>query len=256
MSPKKRRKSKTENLIEDLKCPILLRLPPDPVVAPDGAIYDKEAMERHLRTAKRNPDGTVNSPVARTPLNPDAFPLIQMPLIKQHIEKLIDGNMVPSSYVNSWHQDRARLQSLEQAEKGTGDEQYYMGHNYWIGAEGYENDKEVAYMWFMKAHRNESVLGTAAAGSCLLRGEGVRQNIPMGVSMLAFAAHEGSDFAALELGMAHTEHMYEMNDPHMAIFYFKTAADDNCAYPQLSGPSKQHAMLLKLEAEENVHQLK
>lgn len=245
-----------EKFIEDLKCPILQRLPPDPVVAPDGAIYDKEAMERHLRTAKRNSDGTVNSPIARTPLDPTVCPLIRMPIITQHIEKLIDGNMVPRIYVDLWHQDRSRLVALEKAKKGTGDEQYYVGHNYWRGQDGFEKDKQEAYMWFTKAHENGSVRGTAAAGSCLLRGEGARQNIAMGVSMLSVAAHKGSDFAALELVAAHSEHIYNMDDPKTALFYLKMAADDNCACPQLDNRSKTTARLLFLEKSEGVERKK
>lgn len=239
MSRKKKR-SNTEAIVEDLVCPILLRLPPDPVVAPDGYIYDRDAIQRHLETAERNEDGTVNSPMNRTPLKQDC-PLIRVPLYAQHIDKLVDGNLVPLDYANSWQRDKAILACLRKAEHGTGDAQYDIGNNYWRGEGRFEQDAEKAYEWFMKSHKNGCVLGTAAAGTCLLRGEGVAQNIPMGVSMLAMASSQGSDFAALELGSAHAGEDYGIMDKDSARFYLKMAVATDCKYPQMDRLSKAHA---------------
>ena len=63
-----------------------------------------------------------------------------------------------------------------------------------------EDDIPEAYNQYLQAHKLGDALGTAHLGSLLISGEGVNQNIDLGVSLLEDAAKRGCAFACVELG--------------------------------------------------------
>ena len=84
---------------EDWKCPISLDLMFDPVIAEDGKLYDKLAIEHHFEV-RLNRQLNVTSPVTNESIGQR---LVPAPWVKSHIQtKLIDGALVPPEVNENW----------------------------------------------------------------------------------------------------------------------------------------------------------
>ena len=78
-SQKRRKTSAPSDALEELVCPITLELPMDPVMAEDGTIYERSAIEEHLKNSNK-------SPTKNTRMGKKLFASHQ---VKSTIEKLV-----------------------------------------------------------------------------------------------------------------------------------------------------------------------
>ena len=64
--------ARTPNPADDLICPITLELPWDPVMASDGRIYERAAIEKHIQQHQ----GQLRSPMTNLPMSTDLTPAV------------------------------------------------------------------------------------------------------------------------------------------------------------------------------------
>jgi TPR repeat protein len=101
---------------------------------------------------------------------------------------------------------RADNPALELAAKsGMAWAQYKLGNCYYSGGDDYPIDYEKAAIWYEKAAMNGHDKGQLAIGIAYRRGQGVVQNIPLGVSWMRKAAAQGHGLAMYNLSIVYSE---------------------------------------------------
>ena len=101
---------KQKALTDDLICPITFELPFDPVTAEDGRIYERRAIEMHIRLRKNQGGSTcLRSPVTNQVMGDRILPA---PQHKNIIQTLIDSNMITGDLQNQWNQ-RVQAKQVE-----------------------------------------------------------------------------------------------------------------------------------------------
>lgn len=176
----------------DLICPITLELPWDPVMAEDGRIYDRPAIEEHFKKQDARSLMT-NVKVGKL--------LVPAPQIKSLIETLIETGAIDGDLASTWNEkvnEQSMKALLTKAEGGDAQAMHMVGCCYRHGANGFQKDRKLALISYNKAHLAGSVKTTARLGYFLCQGLGCTQ----GVMYLGIAATQGSDYAAFHLGMA------------------------------------------------------
>ena len=237
MSKEKKRKSSSDgqgdhlnNLFEPFICPILKRLPGEPVLGPDGCVCDRDALERARRDFPPDPEeGFVRYPQGHK-ISRHNRTLHPLPQVKEMIQKAFDDNILKGRARREWLKDMKRIALIKEAENGTGEEMYWIGNYYYSGNDEFDfvHDKCKAAKWFQRSHEKDCAMGTAGLGSCFLRGDGVPKNAGIALSLLALALHKGSDFATFELGSACADENFYCRSTSSAIFYLKLIADKKC----------------------------
>ena len=90
--------------LEEHRCPITLELLVDPVVAPDGRLYEREAITRWLDTTNRVVVG--RSPATNRMMVGE---LVAVYPVRNAIEALIEGGCVAASDEAPWQMRRGRM---------------------------------------------------------------------------------------------------------------------------------------------------
>ena len=85
-----------------------------------------------------------------------------------------------------------------------------VARNFYMGLDGFDNDKKKAYEWYKSAHDNGHRQATAWVGKMLLEGDGTEQKIKEGMMLVSYAAVTGSKFATFIIGMAYAEGKHGM----------------------------------------------
>ena len=188
-SQKRRKTSAPSDALEELVCPITLELPMDPVMAEDGTIYERSAIEEHLKNSNK-------SPTKNTRMGKKLFASHQ---VKSTIEKLVGqasrSNSLAKTYNDRIKEQKARDDLVERACSGDVQAMEELASNLSSGKKGFEKDKEEAYSWYKSAASRGSFRSMAKAGKYLLRRDKV-----LALSFLSGAAHQhGSDLACLTL---------------------------------------------------------
>lgn len=80
----------------ELLCPFTQTLPVDPVVADDGRLYERRAIEQWLKEH-------LTSPVTRQPMTARLLPAVQ---IRSLIERLVKSGALPDDESAEWHRER------------------------------------------------------------------------------------------------------------------------------------------------------
>jgi U-box domain/Sel1 repeat len=210
---------------DDLICPITLELPWDPVVASDGRVYDRPAIEEHLECRK----GQLKSPITNKELLllMDSR-LLPAPQIKYLIGTLVEIGVIGGYLASKWNEkvkEQKRVEDLlKKAQGGDAEAMYRVGISYLTGTCGFEEDEKLAVKWFTKSHEAGYVQGTAALGYYLCNGHGVAKCHSTGIAYLGIAAAQGSKYAAYVLGIAWADGKYGMNvNKFEAIYWLEKA---------------------------------
>ena len=74
---------------DELLCPITLALPKHPVVAEDGRVYERHAVQRWLDTSRTSP--TTNLPMGRT--------LVDVPHVRNVVDAIVKSGVLPDDVV-------------------------------------------------------------------------------------------------------------------------------------------------------------
>ena len=115
---------------DELLCPITLELPFDPVMAEDGRVYERYAIEQHI--AQTNKSSTsreaLRSPITNEPMGSRLVSSLQ---IKNLIATLIENNSITGDLADSWkrmeEQKKAADRMLIDAQNGDADAMYFVG---------------------------------------------------------------------------------------------------------------------------------
>ncbi|KAL3934195.1 MAG: hypothetical protein SGARI_003497 [Bacillariaceae sp.] len=211
ISAKKHQKA-LQSILEEFICPITLTLPFEPVMAEDGRVYERKAIEKHIQQAQQS-GVPLKSPISNEYMGPNLFP---SPQIKNAIETAIDsGGEMGGDHVKLWKEQRALKQELEELKRRalTGDVTAAMrlAFRYAHGEmdEVSDQDWDEAGKWWKVASDAGDIPGMAMYGKYL----STRPNrSPMerahGFALLSAAATSGNAWACLTLGQEYAKGEY------------------------------------------------
>lgn len=192
---------------DDLVCPITHELLLDPVIAEDGLMYERQAIQMHFRINQH--EGQFTSPLTRETMGSRLF---AAPQIKNHIDGLVEKGYIRGPEAVKWKQrkqekkDQAKL--IQKAQDGNEDAMLKLASNYYNGDDGFDENNDQAFHWFDAARDAGNIIGQCEAGNMLALGLGVEQNVERGILHLGTAAGRGSRVAAYYLGFALAEGRY------------------------------------------------
>ena len=233
-SPREKKCVEAMNSIaREFICPITHELPIAPVMAKDGVVYERAAIERWFKTKEGNPTSPSTGAVIGTELIP-------APQIRNTIEALVKSGAIDGLEVaTAWKQklaDETKVKELlAKTEGGDGDAMYVLGVWYEYGKNGLAIDKAQARAWYERSAAAGDIRGIAAIGECVLHGIGGSTDTSLGLVLVTeAAATNGSDFAAYTLGKAFFYGNFGLTkDPVRARFWLKKVVDEEYAHKHL-----------------------
>jgi hypothetical protein len=231
---------------DDIVCCITQELPFDPVTAEDGRVYERSAIEQHIKGKTRD---TLRSPTTNEKMGKRLFPAVQY---RNHIQTLIENGVITGNLADIWNtkvQHKKDMEELIQcAESGNANSMKILGHHYLHGAHGFKKDTELGFSWNQRAHLAGDVCGTAVIGHCLSRGIGVAMCHRQGLMYLTMAAAKGSDLAAYWLGQALAGGLYGLPvDTVEAKYWLQHSLSGDCPFSNMLEEYKDKARQKLLE---------
>ena len=223
----RRQKSAVNEAMNEFLCPITFSLPVDPVMAEDGNVYERSAIEEWLKQQRK-------SPVTNLAMGTKLLPALR---VKNMIRAMVTSGALTGDKVDAWKlklkEEEEVAEMLRKAEAGEGAAMYNLGLWYEHGLKGLAKDVAKAFEWFKKSHEAGNVCGTCALGSCYLYGAGVPKCFARGATLLGEAAWRGSKNACYNLGRAYAKGCLGFpKDEKMARRYYSMVASasiENCA---------------------------
>jgi len=221
----RRHKSATEEAFAELVCPITFSLPVDPVMAEDGNVYERSAIEEWLKQQHK-------SPVTNLAMGTKLLPALR---VKNMIRAMVSSGALTGDKVDAWKlklEEEEKVATLRKAEAGDGRAMYNLGVWYERGEKGLANDDAKAFEWYEKSHEAGDASGTGELGGCYVDGVGVPKCLVRGATLLMDAAGRGSKFACVNLGRAYASGLWGFpKDEKMARRYYSMVASaslDDC----------------------------
>jgi hypothetical protein len=222
----RRHKSATEEAFAELVCPITFSLPVDPVMAEDGKVYERSAIEEWLKQQGK-------SPVTNMAMGTRLLPALQ---VKNMIRTMVASGALTGDKVDAWKlklkEEGEVAEWRRKAEAGDGRAMYVLGAWYWLGQKGLAEDKAKAFEWYEKSHEAGYAIGACFLASCYLYGDGVPKCLARGATLMSEAAGRGSNYACFKLGRAYADGVAGFpKDEKMARRFYSTVAsatDDDC----------------------------
>ena len=223
----RRHKSATEEAFAELVCPITFSLPVDPVIAEDGKVYERSAIEEWLKQQRK-------SPVTNLAMGTKLLPALQ---VKNMIRAMVTSGALTGDKVDAWklklEEEEEVAETRRWAEAGEGRAMYNLGVWYELGKKGLAEDFAKAFEWYEKSHEAGNAAGTSGLGGCYLDGVGVPKCFARGATLLSEAALRGSKHACFYLGHAYAEGRLGFpKDEKMARRYYSMVASasiDDCS---------------------------
>ena len=106
-------------------CPITQELPVEPVTAMDGKVYERKAIEEHLRT------GNGRSPMTNQPMGSTLLPA---PHVRNSLELMVKSGALTGDKVDAWksklQEEETIAKLLEKAQAGDTDAMTHLGFEY------------------------------------------------------------------------------------------------------------------------------
>ena len=223
----------------EFKCPIGHDLPIDPVMAKDGVVYERAAIERWFRTKEgERRGGDPTSPSTRAVIGTE---LIPVPQIRNTIEALVKSGAIDGELATAWKQklatalkqklvDETKVKEMRtRAEGGDEDAMYRLGGWYQFGMNGLAVDEAQARAWLERSASARNPKGMACFGRVLLRGIGGPKDNVFGMMNVTEAAHLGSDVGAYWFGGWFLKGDLGLpKDPARARYWLKKVVDREC----------------------------
>jgi len=234
------RKRHGKNIADDLVCPITLELPFDPCMAMDGRVYERAAIEAHM---KARPASELKSPYTNVSMDSTLLPATQH---KNIIETLIENGDITGPLADRWNErveEKKKMDCLmKKAVGGDAKSMAILGCRYRDATEGFPKDKKLAFQWTEKAHEAGNVSATARLGGMLCDGNCGERDPKKGIILLGIAAGRGSDYAAYRLGLAFADGKYGLKvDEGEARRWLQSCLSDACSSKTLIHSAKDEA---------------
>ena len=190
----KKFRSAIDESLEELLCPITQSLPLEPVLAEDGKVYERDAIESWL---KRNQ----KSPVLNTPMGIKLVPATQ---IKNMIERMVKSGALNDEKVAEWQQRIREQEELvelrSKAEAGDAEAAYALGRAYAEGTMGLSVDHPKACDWYLRAANGGHATAMGSLASAYSHGYGVARDCALALRWAAAGDALGSPRASMVLG--------------------------------------------------------
>lgn len=177
-----RHKSSVDRAFAELVCPITRALPVDPVMAEDGCVYERSAIELQMKRAKRH------------------VQLIPAPQVKNMIRAMVTSGALAGDKVEAWKEKLAEEEVVANAESGDPEAMFTLARWYKLGEKGLARDGVKAFEWYSRSHEAGHAGGTGGLGECYIEGVGVPESKSLGGMFFGIAALGGSQLACYNLG--------------------------------------------------------
>ena len=188
------------SICEAFECSITGELPLDPVMAPDGNVYERWAIEEWF---SKNPGSKVKSPLNGDMIAKSLVPCVQL---RNLLADMVDSGAIHGPKAAAWKLARSNKKKVaelvEQAEEGDALAMRRLGFSYRDGTRGLRVDAAKAVEYFKAAAALRDAPSNAAVGSAYMNGVGVAKNVTRGATFMAIGATLGSEHACAILGWA------------------------------------------------------
>lgn len=182
-------------LLAELKCPISLELPVDPVSAEDGRMYERMSL---LQFFSLTDSPKVRSPVTGVIMGKAIVPAFQM---RNTIERLVESKVIAGPEADRWKRANEVFKALSpefretvvKAHQGEVKAMREVGVAYREGEHGAKPDYKQAHKWFFRASMQDEVASTTNR-AVMLTGEGKDKDVVAAIEMTR-AAMLGSEHA-------------------------------------------------------------
>jgi len=182
-------------LLAELKCPISLELPVDPVTAEDGRVYERMKLLEYLSLTDAP---KVRSPVTGVIMGKTVVSAFQM---RNTIERLVESKVIAGPEADRWKRANEDFKILSpefretvvKAHQGDAKAMRDVGVAYRDGDHGAKEDDEEAHKWFLRAGMQDEVASTTNR-AVMLTGEGKDKDVVAAIEMTR-AAMLGSEHA-------------------------------------------------------------
>ena len=204
-------------------CPITRELPVDPVMAEDGRIYERSAIEKHIVTCQSSAsldsnssnggdqrgDGVDNStnassscqitsPMSGRKMGPTLYDAVQA---RNTIHFLISSRTISSELIESWKRNMDVHDATKGASVGDTSAMIDLASWYYYGCRGLSKDMAKSMEWYKKAANLGCTSAMVALSKHFLLVKGSQHcNLATGIYYLTEAANKGDASAALMLG--------------------------------------------------------
>jgi len=215
----RRTKSAVNEAMNEFLCPITFSLPVDPVMAEDGNVYERSAIEEWLKQQHK-------SPVTNLAMGMRLQPALR---VKNMIRAMVTSGTLTGDKVDAWklklEEEEEVAEMLREAEAGDGAAMYNLGVCYESGQKGLAKDDAKAFEWYEKSHEAVNACGTVGLGRCYLLGYGVPKCPVRGAMLMGDTAARGSKYACYILGRAYAVGDWGFpKDEKMARRYYSMVA--------------------------------
>ena len=241
----KRCKSVMNSLADEYICPITQELPIEPVIAEDGKVYEKGAIEEWLGKQQR-------SPLTGLPMGTRLMPATQA---RNTIEQLVQSGAIEGEKAASWKKklegEKKLKQLREKAEAGDAKAMFsmYCAYTHDVAKYGLTRDSRQARAWLERGARLQHPKCMAYYGYYLLNGKGGEKLPALGLVFLGQAASLGSDLAALLLGRAFIEGSDGLpKDIEMGKHWLRKASDGQATVKHLKPEAIEKAVAMLAQA--------
>ena len=226
-------KSAVNEAFAELVCPITFSLPVDPVIAEDGQVYERSAIEEWLKQQRK-------SPVTNLAMGTKLLPALQ---VKSMIRGMVASGALTGDKVDAWklklEEEEEVAEVRRKAEAGEGWAMFNLGVCYELGELGLAKDAAKAFEWYEKSHEAGNASGTSGLGNCYLVGAVVPKCPMRGATLLSDAAGRGSQNACYNLGCAYAAGRWGFpKDKKMARQYFSMVASAAIKDCSVANPEK------------------
>jgi len=183
-----------------LVCPITQELPVDPVIAEDGRIYEKSAIEDWF-SSREGQD--LKSWVTNEPMGTKLFPAVQA---RNTIKGMVQTGAISGAKADAWKkrlEDEEKVTELHrQAEVGDAGAMMYLYFAYRDADHGLKRDEKEAFEWAKRAADLDHVAGLTELADCYALGIGTELNDARALFQNARAADRGSEIACYAVAQA------------------------------------------------------
>ena len=216
-------------LLAELKCPISLELPVDPVSAEDGRVYERMKLLQYFLLTSSD---KVRSPVTGVMMGKTAVPAFQM---RNTIERLVESKVISGPEADRWKRANEDYKTLSpefretvvKAHQGEVKAMREVGVAYREGDHGAKADYKEAHKWFFRASMQDEVASTTHR-AVMLTGEGKDKDVVAAIEMTR-AAMLGSEHACGCLALWFTmKDMRVAPCPASAHYWYKRMRKATC----------------------------
>ena len=168
----------------ELLCCITQELPLDPVIAEDGRVYDRSAIEQWLAT---------NEPHTNEPMGKRLIPALQ---VKNVIASMVASGALSGDKCEAWtkklEQEKMVVDMRAKADAGDIDAMKTMFEWYQFGAYGFAEDESMAFYWIKRAADLDDPSALVELAFCYQDGSGTEEDLTQFAVKLTQAGMLGS----------------------------------------------------------------